>query len=150
MYIKLTQEQIEKADKYGLPMDLANKLSQLSYPHVTPKVTAGASGATVTEFVFIAPTKLTIEKCSVIIDTPNVGTGNTPDVKLMNGNTVLATANIALSKSAGDIVACTLNSTPANLVIDEGTALKVSVVNPAGTITTALSCKMQFDWHATV
>lgn len=149
-YPKLTDEDLSKKEFFGIAgnaeLALKNQKDQC-FNVISADITAGASGATVTELVFIAPTKLKIISANFLVVTPQTGTGNTPVVKLQQGSTdIAATGAIALSGAAGDVEALTVNADECE--IDAGTVLKAAIVNPAGTITTALKGKLQIEWNS--
>lgn len=149
-YPKITTEMVSQKDFYNNPANVASAmeyLKDLSFNHVSQDVTAGASGATVTEYAFVAPTKLQIVEAKFLVVTPQVGTGNTPVVKLQVGSDdIAASAAIALSGSAGDVKPLVVDQD--KKVIAAGSVIKLAIVNPAGTITTALKGKFQFAWNS--
>lgn len=149
-YPKITDEMVSQKDFYNNPANAVlamENLKDLCFNHVSQDVTAGASGATVTEYAFVAPTKLQIVKANFLVVTPQEGTGNTPTVKVQVGSDdVAASAAIALSGSAGDVKALVVDQD--KKVIAAGSVIKFAIVNPAGTITTALKGKFQVEWNA--
>jgi len=148
-YPKLSSDILNARDFYNNPNSLAGLLALANLPFnvVTGKVTAGATGVTVKDNVFISPTKLEIKDVNFVIDTVQTGTGNTPKVQLLNltqSKTIAESADIALSKTIGDVVPLVVDAD--NAVITEGDVLQLAIVNPAGTITVALVGKGQFAW----
>jgi len=149
-YPKITTEMVSQKDFYNNPANVAaamEYLKDLSFNHVSQDVTAGASGATVTEYAFVAPTKLQIVEAKFLVVTPQVGADNTPVVKLQVGSDdIAASAAIALGGSAGDVKPLVVDQD--KKVIAAGSVIKLAIVNPAGTITTALKGKFQFAWNS--
>ncbi|HEX2868710.1 MAG TPA: hypothetical protein VHO03_16840 [Ignavibacteriales bacterium] len=153
-YAKLTDADVQKVDfmNQGDAKAALDLLQNMPFNVVSPKVTAGATDTTVTENIFAAPTKCQIARARFIIDVVQVGDGNTPTISLINTddtNAVVATkADLALAKSAGDVIELTVDADKATL--DAGDVLALSLINPAGTITTALAGKLQIEWVSVV
>lgn len=153
MYTKITEKQVESYDKYGMhnAIKVGAILAALPGNFVTPNVTAGATGATVTENVFVCPTKLNITKATFVIGVVQTGADNTPTVSLYNltkAETIGVTAAIALAGTIGDKK--TLVLTAANVDCNEDDVLQMKIINPTATITVALQGKVQFDWELSV
>ena len=151
MYPTISANQIESLDKYGNhnAVAVAQILSELTREVVSPKVTAGATGVTVTENFFVVPAKGLIEKATFIMDTVQTGSGNTPTVSLFNltkNETIAVTGEIALSGTIGDKHTLVLDA--AKVDVNEGDVLQVKVINPSATITVALAGKVQVAWHS--
>lgn len=120
-------------------------LQNLPYITVSAEVTGGASGSTVNDFIFVAPVKGEVVDAKFIKTQVNVGTDNTPVVKLVNGSNVVAeTAAVALSGAIGDVHALTLDS--AKVALAAGDKLVFRIVTPSATVTTALKGKLQIMW----
>lgn len=150
-YPKITAAQVQAKNfegNYDTPLAL-ELLQNLSFNEVTSALAAGATGVTVDEHVFVAPTKLEITGAKFITTVVNTGASNTPLVKLMAGtNEVGTSAAIALGGAIGDVAALTLDAT--KVVIAAGTKLIFRIVNPTATITTPLTGKLQFEWKSVV
>ena len=124
-------------------------LQNLPYVAKSSSITAGATGVTVSEVFFIAPVKCQILDANFLTQSVQTGTGNTPVVKLFAGaNEVGASGAIALAGAIGDVNTLVLD--PTKVVVPAGTVLKVSVINPAGTITVALAGLLQIAFKAVV
>lgn len=144
MYPKISDDQIAAKDFMNNGNDaLALKtLQQLSlFNVVTPDIEGGAADSTVTEYVFVAPTKLEITSASFIRNVMNTGAGNTPEVLLQNGSTIIAQQIIPLTGAVGDATNITL--VPDHVVVDKGAVLKVLIITPDQTITTKAKGKIQ-------
>ena len=129
-----------------LPLEI---LQNLCFNQVTNELAASTTGVTVNEHVFIAPTKLEIVSVKFITTAVNTGSGNEPDVKLLAGTDIVATATVLLANAAiGDVAALTLDA--AKVVVEAGTKLIHRIVNPSATITTPLKGKLQIEWKSVV
>jgi len=151
-YPKITAVQVKAKDfdgNFNTPLAL-ELLQNLSFNLVTSALAAGATGVTVNEHVFVAPTKLQITSAKFITTAVNTGAGNEPVVKLLAGtNEVGTTAAIVVAGAAiGDVATLTLDAT--KVVVEAGVKLILRIVNPAGTITTPLTGKLQFEWNSVV
>ena len=151
MYAQLTSSQVDSKDFNNNPNvipQLAEILQHLSFNQVTANLAAGATGATVDDYVFVAPTKLTITNAKFIKTVVQTGSGNTPVVSLRAGaNEVGNSGAIQLAGAVGDVAPLTLD--PAQVVIAKDTKLIFRIVNPSATITVALAGKLQIEWEAT-
>jgi hypothetical protein len=152
MYAQLSSSQVDSKDFTGnlsaLPQ-IAELLQHLSFNQVTAAVAAGATGVTVDEYVFVAPTKLKITNVGFLKTVVQTGSGNTPVVSLRAGaNEVGNTGAIQLAGAVGDVSPLTLD--PAQVTIAMGTKLIFRIVNPTATITVALAGKLLIEWEATV
>lgn len=146
-YPQLTDAQIMSRDHERLPnLDkFGTLLKNMPHEIVSSVITAGASGVTVNDFIFVLPVKAEILKAEFIMTTVQTGTGNTPTVRLVEGSNVIGeTDAIALSGAIGDVKALTLDAM--KVVLAAGTKLIHRVVNPAGTITVAIQGKLQVIW----
>src|SRR5574337_827312 len=151
MYPKLNQTQVDNFDVWGkFNEGIATILQKFSTNLVSPLLTGGSTGTTVTEYFFVAPDDIRVTGMKVLVDTPNTGSSNTPDVNINNGATKVATAAaIAVTHSAGDVVTGTLNATDANLLVPKGTVLTITVVTPSSTVSTALKAKVIMEYNTT-
>ena len=154
MYPKITSAEISKKDFEGngdiqKALDI---LADLPFNQVSAVLTAGATGATVNDYVFVAPTKGKIKSVKFIETAANTGLDNTPVTSLRNATSdveIAASGAIALSGSAaGNVVPMTLSATAANLIFAAGNVLVHRIVNPTATITTPLAGKLQIEWYS--
>ena len=150
-YPKINTSLQAQQDTWGQfnAVNVAQLLANFSVNAKTGILTGGTSGTTVTDYTFIAPDDIRITKVQAIVVTPNVGASNTPTIEVLNGGTVVASSVVALSHSAGDVAAFTLNTTDANLLIPRGTVVTTSIVTPASTVTTALETVVQIEYNTT-
>ncbi|MHB8871698.1 MAG: hypothetical protein ACYC5G_04555 [Candidatus Doudnabacteria bacterium] len=150
-YPKITAAQVNAKGfdgNFDTPLAL-ELLQNLSFNQVTNALAAGATGVTVNEHVFVAPTKLEITGVNFITTAVNTGASNEPAVKLLSGADEVGTATILLAGSAiGNVAALTLDAT--KVVVAAGTKLIFRIVNPTATITTALAGKLQIEWKSVV
>lgn len=153
-YPKITSAEINKKDFEGQG-DITKALdilADLPFNVVTAVLTAGATGETKDDYVFVAPTKGKIKSVKFLETAANTGAGNTPVVSLRNATSnkeLAASAAIALSGSAaGNIVPMTLTTTTADLTFASNDVLLHRIVNPTATITTALAGKLQIEWYS--
>ncbi len=151
MYPKINPTLQSQQDTWGQfnAVSVGQLLANFSVNVKTGILTGGATSTTVTDYTFIAPDDIRITKVRAIVVVPNVGASNTPTIEVLNGATVVASSVIALSHSAGDVVAFTLNATDANLLIPRGTVVTTSIVTPASTVTTALETVVQIEYNTT-
>ncbi len=150
-YPKITLDQVTQKDFTGNGNDVLalDTLRNLSFNVTTPEVTGGAANSTVSEYVFVAPTKMEVTGAKFIISQVNVGASNTPTVSVKNGANVVASKDIQLGGSAGNVAK--LDLTAANVVANEGDVLTCNIVTPsAATVTTALKGKFQIEWKSVV
>lgn len=150
-YPKITAAQVRAKDfdgNFNVPLAL-ELLQNLSFNQVTNALAAGATGATVNEHVFVAPTKLEVTSVKFITTVINTGASNEPAVKLLAGTNEVATATILLAGAAiGDVATLTLDAT--KVVVEAGVKLIFRIVNPTATITTPLTGKLQIEWKSVV
>lgn len=121
---------------------LMDYMAELPIPFGSDNVAGGASNSNADHYVFVAPTKCQILDAKFIVDTPNVGTGNTPVVSLRAGSTEIAVSEaIALSGSKGDVEALVIDAD--NAVVEAGTAVYLRVATPESTVGTAIKGRLQ-------
>jgi hypothetical protein len=151
-YPKISSESIRLRDSKNEPLcmhEAFHTVKDMPFLFVTEEVAAGSTGATATSFVFVAPTKIKIERVNFIMTTVQTGTGNLPVVKLGEGSNVIAESEeIALAGSIGSVIPLVVDDE--KCVLNEGTALKFLIVNAAGTITTALKGKLQVEFTSVI
>lgn len=147
IYPQITDEEIQDKNFMNQgPIEKAmHYLQNMPHEIVTAVLAAGASGATTSDFVFVAPVKGEVLDVKFIMTKVQTGTGNTPVAKLVNGSADVAeSAAIALSGAIGDVINVAVDADEAEFAA--GDKLKFSIVNPAGTITVALEGKLQIIW----
>lgn len=147
MYLQIPSGELFKDFSTDLVPILAAKLQELSYNQVTLTATAGASGATVTKYVFTAPCKMKITRVIGTVDVVPTGADNTPTLALYNGSDKVGESSaIALTAAIGDNKEFTLDSD--HVEVAKGDKLTFKIVNPTATITTAAQAHLQIEWHA--
>ena len=151
MYATFTSGQLSNTDKYLTENSpyLGNLLANFSFNYVSPVVTAGISGATVTTYFFVAPCNGVVTRAWTILHVAQTGTSNTPQITLQDGANILASVTIQLSQTVGKAFVMAMNATAANLVFKAGDVLKVLVINTSGTITIPIQVSVQMEWNAT-
>ncbi len=147
VYPQLSNAKVQKKDFMNQnDAELAlYHLQNLPFVVVTDEHTGGASDSTANDYVFVAPCKGEVLGAKFIKTQVNVGTGNTPTVRLVNGSNVVAElATIALGGAIGDVNSLTLDS--AKVALAAGDKLVFRIVTPASTVTTAIKGKLQIEW----
>lgn len=144
---KMDNTDVQQKGADGLPV--YNALAFLAnLPYVTSSgvMTGGAADSDVDEYILYTPVSLKITDVKFIMQTPNVGAGNLPIAYLLAGaDTVGVSDTIALSGSAGDIIAFTI--TAAERDVASGTNLIARINTPSGaTVTTAVKGRLQVVW----
>lgn len=150
-YPKLTNAQVAEKDFNNNGNDLLalHLLKNLCFNEVTGVLAGGASDSTTSEAVFVAPTKLQVVSVKFIRTAMNTGEDNTPEVELVQGaNTIVAQEIIPLAGAVGDVTPVPL--VPDHVVVPEGTVLKLVIITPVSTVTTALKGKLQIEWNPVV
>ena len=151
MYPQIASQDVVSFDKYGISSDLkvAKLLQHFSRNLITKTITAGTTGVTVTEYVFVSPCKLQVTAVQALVIVPPTGSGNTPTVNVVDtsGN-VAATGVIALSLANNALVNLPVSSTLANVIFNTGDIIVVNVINPTATITTPAQVRCQIEWES--
>lgn len=148
MFFQLTDADVKAHDEYGT-FKLGKLLQNLSYCNTTMQSAAGASGATVSLHVFIAPVKMKITSVKALTNVINTGADNAPTISLEYSSNVIASGIKALDGAAvGDVNALALNTDESKLEVPAGGILVFKIVNPTATITTAWKGILSFVWNA--
>jgi len=151
MYAKISDAQEKIADQFAISsgVPFGSVFQNLSFNEISSIITAGATGVTVKENFFVAPTKALITKVTAITEVVNAGADNTPTVALYNFTTskqIAVSEAIALEGTIGNKT--TLVIDPLYDEIADGDVLQVWVINPTATIDIALKVKVQMEWNS--